>query len=65
MSTNVCSRTRTRYVTVKEFMEMFSLKKTQAYKLVNEENFPKKKFGEKLIRIPLQEAIEYIDRKYN
>lgn len=65
MATNICSSTRTRYVTVKEFMELFSLKKSRAYELVNEEDFPKRRFGKNSIRIPLQEAITYVERKYN
>lgn len=65
MATNVLSPKRTRWITVKEFAEIYSLKPAQAYKLVNEPDFPKKKFGEKLIRVNLNEADIYIDKKYN
>lgn len=65
MATNILSPKRTRWITVKEFCERYSLKTAQAYKLVNEPDFPKKKFGEKLIRINLEEAEIYIDKKYN
>ena len=65
MATNILSSKRTKWITVKEFQEIYSLKTAQAYKLVNEPNFPKKKFGDKLIRINLNEAEIYIDKKYN
>ncbi len=65
MATNILSPKRTKYVSVKEFMEIFSLKQTKAYELVNEPGFPKMRLGEKLIRIPLEEAMEYINKKYN
>lgn len=65
MATNLCSRNRTKYVSPKEFAEYFSLTKSQAYRLVNEKNFPKIRCGEKTIRIPLEEAVKYIDKKYN
>lgn len=65
MATNILSAKRTKYVSVKEFMEIFSLKKTQAYDLVNEPEFPKIRMGEKLIRIPLADAIQYIEKRYN
>ena len=65
MATNILSPKRTKYISVKEFMEMFSLKQAKAYELVNEPGFPKIKVGEKLIRIPLEQAIEYINKKYN
>mgnify|MGYP002517066461 CR=1 FL=1 len=65
MATNILSAKRTKYVSVKEFMEIFSLKKTQAYDLVNEPEFPKIRMGEKLIRIPLDDAIQYIEKRYN
>lgn len=65
MAANILSPKRTRWITVKEFMEIYSLKSAQAYKLVNEPDFPKKKLGDKLIRINLLEAENYIDKKYN
>ena len=65
MATNICSRSRTRWVSVKEFQEIYSLKQAQAYKLVNMKDFPKKKFGEKLIRINLNEAEEFINKRFN
>lgn len=65
MATNILSPKRTKYVSVKEFMEIFNLKKTKAYELINEPEFPKLKMGERLIRIPLDQAIEYINKKYN
>jgi len=65
MATNILSPKRTKYVSVKEFKEIFGLKQTKAYELVNEPDFPKIRMGEKLIRIPLEQAIEYIEKKYN
>lgn len=65
MSTNMCSRSRTRWVSVKEFQEIYGLKQAQAYKLVSMKDFPKKKFGEKLIRINLNEAEEFINKRFN
>lgn len=65
MATNILSRTRTKYVTVKQFAEFFNLTRPHAYRLVNDPDFPKLKFGEKVIRIPLEEATIYIEKKYN
>ena len=65
MATNILSSKRTKWITVKEFQEIYSLKTAQAYKLVSEPDFPKKKLGDKLIRINLSEAELYIDKKYN
>lgn len=65
MATNILSPKRTKWISVKEFQEIYSLKTAQAYKLVNEPDFPKKKLGDKLIRINLTEAENYINKKYN
>lgn len=65
MATNILSKTRTKYVTVKQFTEILSLTKPHAYRLIRDPNFPKLKVGEKAIRIPLDEAITYIEKKYN
>ena len=43
MATNILSPKRTRWVSVKEFQEIYSLKTAQAYKLVNEPDIKKKK----------------------
>ena len=65
MATNILSRTRTKYVTVKQYTEILNLTRPHAYRLVRDPNFPKLKVGEKAIRIPLEEALTYIEKKYN
>lgn len=65
MAASICSRTRTKWVSVKEFQEIYGLSQAQAYKLASMKDFPKKKFGEKLIRINLNESEEFINKRFN
>lgn len=64
MATNICSRKRTKYVSVKQFAEKFNVTKQQVYKLIND-GLPTFRVGSACIRIPYEEAIEFMEQKYN
>jgi predicted DNA-binding transcriptional regulator AlpA len=57
--------TRARYVTVKEFQDYYSLKKSTAYDLIKKNNFPIKKVSEKLIRVDISKVDEWMDKQFN
>lgn len=67
MATNILSRSRTRYITVKEFMEQYSLSKSQAYKLIKNPIFSDAVFkpSEKLIRINQDKVYEIMEQYFN
>lgn len=64
MATNICSRKRTTYWTVKRFAEEYSITVQQVYKLIKD-GLPSKRLGSACIRIPVEEAEEFIKQKFN
>lgn len=67
MATNICSRTRVRYITPKEFAEQYKLSKSQTYKMLAEPFFKEAIFkpSEKLIRIDHDKAIQIMKQRFN
>lgn len=57
--------TKTKYVSVKDFAEMFSLSKARAYELIHTKGFPVINFGDKNYRIDLNAAMEFIQKRFN
>ena len=64
MSTNVCSRKRTKYWTVKQYAEEYNITVQQVYKLIKD-GLPILKLGSACIRIPVEEAEEFIKQRFN
>lgn len=62
--TRLQERARTKYVTVKDFQEQYSLSKAQAYKILSRPEMQevKIKVGEKGIRINLDRAFEIMQQ---
>lgn len=62
--TRLQERARTKYVTVKDFQEQYSLSKAQAYKILARPEMQevKIKVGEKGIRINLDRAFEIMQQ---
>ena len=60
-------KARVKYITPKQFMEQYSLSRTQAYKILArpEMKEAKIKTGEKSIRINLDKAFEIMQQIYN
>lgn len=56
--------TRAVYKTVRNFAEYYDLKPSTAYKMVNEEDFPKIKVGQKGIRVDMTRVAEWLAQKY-
>lgn len=50
---------------VKAFMEKYDLKRTRAYELVKQDDFPKMKTGKKGMRVNLNATDEWFARNYN
>lgn len=50
------------YITVKELQSYLRLGRNKAYELVNQNDFPKIKIGERYI-IPIEELKKYLSRK--
>lgn len=50
---------------VKAFMEKYDLKKSKAYELIKENDFPVLKTGKKGIRVNLNATDEWFARNYN
>lgn len=67
MSKNILSKSRCKYITVKDFMMQYSLKKSQAYKLLAMPIFKDAIFkpSEKLIRINQDKAYEIMEQHFN
>lgn len=57
--------TRAVWKSVKEFQEVYDLKKTTAYKLIHMEGFPKKYVSDKTIRVNMAEVDEFMDKMFN
>jgi hypothetical protein len=66
-ATKLQEKARTKYVTPKEFMEQYSLSKSQAYKILARPEMveAKIKVGEKLIRIDLDKAFSIMQQIYS
>ncbi len=64
--TKLQEKARVKYVTVKQFMEQYSLSKSQAYKLLNMPEMEDAiiKTGEKGIRVNLDRAFEIMQQMY-
>lgn len=62
--TRLQEKARTKYITVKQFQEQFSISKAQAYKILArpEMEEAKIKAGEKAIRINLDRAFEIMQQ---
>ncbi len=62
--TRLQEKARTKYITVKQFQEQFSISKAQAYKILArpEMEEAKIKVGEKAIRINLDRAFEIMQQ---
>lgn len=66
-ATKLQERARIKYITPKQFMEQYSLSKSQAYKILArpEMQEAKIKTGEKQIRINLDRAFEIMQQIYS
>ncbi len=64
MATNICSRKRTKYISVKQFAEEYSVSVQQVYKLINQ-GLPTIRLGNACIRIPYEEAMNFISQRFN
>ncbi len=64
MATNVCSRSRTKYVKVKEFAEQYAMSKAQAYRILSLPDFKDAviKTGEKSISVNQDKAFEIMQQ---
>lgn len=67
MATNICSKSRTKYITPKEFAEQYCLSKAQTYKMLAMPIFKEAVFRpcEKLIRIDQDRAYEIMKQRFN
>ena len=65
--TRLQEKARTKYITVKQFQEQFSISKAQAYKILArpEMEEAKIKVGEKAIRINLDRAFEIMQQIFS
>ncbi len=63
----MCSKSRVKYITPKEFAEQYCLSKAQAYKLLAKPIFKEAVFkpSEKLIRINQDKAYEIMQQYFN
>ena len=64
MSTNICSKKRTRYLSVKQFAEEYGVSDKQVYKLINQ-GMPALRLGSACIRIPYDDAMDFIRQRFN
>lgn len=66
-ATKLQQRARTKYITVQEFQNQYSLSKTQAYKILSMPEFEevKIKIGQKGIRIDLDRTFEIMQQLFN
>ncbi len=64
MATNICSRKRTKYLSVKQFAEEYNVSEQQVYKLIKQ-GLPNLKLGNACIRIPHEEAMQFINQSFN
>lgn len=67
MATNICSKTRTKYITPKEFAEIYRMSRQGAYKLLGRPIFKEAIFkpSEKLIRVDENKAHEIMKQHFN
>ena len=65
--TKLQEKARVKYITPKQFMEQYSLSRTQAYKILARPEMEEEKIktGEKSIRINLDKAFEIMQQIYN
>lgn len=65
-ATKLQERARKKYVTVKDFMEQYSLSKSQAYSMLKQPEFAEAiiKTGSKTIRLDLDRAFEIMTQIY-
>lgn len=66
-ATKLQQRARTKYITVQEFQNQYSLSKAQAYKILKMPEFEevKIKIGQKGIRIDLDRTFEIMQQLFN
>lgn len=66
MGTNVCSRSRKKYVKVKDFAEQFAISRSQAYKILGMEIFKEAvvKAGERRISVDTDKAFEIMQQYF-
>ena len=64
MATNICSRKRTKYLSVKQFAEEYNVSEQQVYKLIKQ-GLPNLRLGSACIRIPYEEAMNFINQRFN
>lgn len=66
MATNVCSRSRKKYVKVKDFAEQFAISRSQAYKILGMEIFKEAvvKAGERRISVDADKAFEIMQQYF-
>lgn len=66
-ATKLQERARVKYVTPKQFMEQYSLSKSQAYKILARPEFDETKIkaGERSIRIDLDRAFEIMQQIFS
>lgn len=66
MATNVCSRTRTKFITVKELAEELSTSVQQIYKILKRKEMDKciKKIGTVGIRVDKEEFYRILEQIY-
>lgn len=66
MATNVCSRSRTKYVKVKDFAEQFAMSRARAYRILSMPVFEEAiiKTGEKSIAVNLDKAFEIMQQYF-
>ena len=62
--TNILSKKRTIYLSVKDFAERLNITKSQVYNLINQ-GLPTFKVGNKCIRIPEEEAMNFLKQRFN
>lgn len=62
--TNILSKKRTVYITVKQFEEKYNISHGHAMNIVHMNGFPMKYIG-KTIRIDEEKAEEFIQKKFN
>lgn len=66
MATNLCSRSRAKYVKVKDFAEQFAISKAQAYRILDKPEFAEAviKTGEKGKAVNLDKAFEIMQQYF-
>lgn len=64
MATNMCSRKRTKYLSVKQFAEEYGISGQQVYSLIKQ-GLPNLRLGSACIRIPHEEAMDFINQRFN